>query len=53
MECFKIVFGLFHLNLEEYFEFAKVSSTRTDQCDVKNSLYRSESIVLNIVFSFK
>ena len=28
MECYKIVFGLSHLNFHEFFEFAKVHSTR-------------------------
>ena len=27
VECFKIVFGLSHLDFEEFFEFAKVKST--------------------------
>ena len=28
VECYKIVFGLSHLDFEEFFEFAKVKSTR-------------------------
>ena len=30
VECFKIVFGLSHLDFEEFFEFAKVKSTRAN-----------------------
>ena len=30
MECYKIVFGLSHLDFQEFFEFAKVHSTRAN-----------------------
>ena len=30
VKCFKIVFGLSHLDFEEFFEFAKVKSTRAN-----------------------
>ena len=30
VECFEIVFGLSHLDFQEFFEFAKVKSTRAN-----------------------
>ena len=30
VECYKIVFGLSHLDFQEFFEFAKVHSTRAN-----------------------
>ena len=52
VECCKIVFGLSHLDFEEFFEFAKVKSTRANHSyKLKFKLSRN-ILFFNNVFSY-
>ena len=49
VECYKIVFGLSHLDFEEFFEFAKVKSTRVNH---SYKLYFESSRINCLKYSF-
>ena len=49
VECYKIVFGLSYLDFQEFFDFAKVHSTRANH-SYKLSLNLQKLTVLNILF---
>ena len=49
VECYTIVFGLSHLDFQEFFEFAKVHSTRANH-SYKLVLNLQKLTVVNILF---
>ena len=49
IECYKFVFGYYHLNFYDFFEFSKVGSTRANH--PSNCMSKvQDSIVTNILF---